>query len=71
LGPLCPVSGSQGGQERSDLWGEFYVVQFWIAWENHMTQSRTFLDTEVVIIHRFTCSSLRKKGRTREVSASA
>jgi hypothetical protein len=44
--PGSNLPGLQGGQERFDLWGGIYLVQFRIAWENHMQQSRTFLDTE-------------------------
>jgi hypothetical protein len=55
------LSGSQGEQEWFDLWGGINLVQFRIVGENRMEQSRTFLDTEAVIIHRFTCLPRTKK----------
>jgi hypothetical protein len=55
------LSGSQGEQEWFDLWGGINLVQFRIVGENRMEQSRTFLDTEAVIIHRFTCLPSQKR----------
>ncbi|SRR6266700_3973180 len=60
LSQLAPVSGSQSEQEGFDLWDGIILVQFRIVGENRMEQSRTFLDMEAVIIHRFTCSRLTK-----------
>jgi hypothetical protein len=65
---FAPVSGSQGGQERSGLGAGFISCCSDSLTKLHEAKPH-FLHTEVVIIHRLTCLSLTKKGRTREVSA--
>jgi hypothetical protein len=60
-GSSIRLCGSQVEQERFDWWGGIYLVQFRIVGENRLEQSRTFLDTEVIIIHRFTCLPLTNK----------